>query len=371
MSNEESALTRRDWLITGGIALGGLPLPAASGRAESVVRPARARLSLNENPFGPSPFALAAIRNQLGEVCRYADDGAEALTREILARENLSAEQIVLGEILAPLGLHLAMNGPSGGEFIYSEPGYTALVDAVAPGGGVVVGVPLDQHLQNDLSAIAAKVSSRTRAIYLVNPHNPSGTVNDTETFTTFVREMSKRTTVIVDEAYLEFEPDFDARTAAGLTRAGESVVVFRTFGKIYGLAGLSMGYAVAPKAFAESLKRADIGVPETLDRLALAAATASLRDRGYVATMRAKVIAEREKWNSLFDALKLQHSDSRGNFVFFETGRPHREVAAALDARGVDIGRAFPSLDHWARISIGLPQENARARDAIVGLLG
>jgi histidinol-phosphate aminotransferase len=86
---------------------------------------------------------------------------------------------------------------------------------------------------------------------------------------------------------------------------------------------------------------------------------------------MRAKVIAEREKWNSFFDALKLQHSDSRGNFVFFETGRPHREVAAALDARGVDIGRAFPPLDHWARISIGLPQENALARDAVVGLLG
>jgi histidinol-phosphate aminotransferase len=126
MSNEESALTRRDWLITGGVALGGLALPAAAGRAESVVCPARARLSLNENPFGPSPFALTAIRTQLGEVCRYADDGAEALTREILARESVSADQIVLGEILGALGLHLAMNGPAGGEFIYSEPGYTA-----------------------------------------------------------------------------------------------------------------------------------------------------------------------------------------------------------------------------------------------------
>jgi histidinol-phosphate aminotransferase len=154
----------------------------------------------------------------------------------------------VIGEILGPLGLHLAMNGPGGGEFIYSEPGYTALVDAVAPGGGGVIGVPLDQHLQNDLSAIAAKVSSRTRVIYLVDPHNPSGTANDTEPFTAFVRDMSRRITVIVDEAYLEFELDSTSRTVAGLTRAGENVVVFRTFGKIYGLAGLSMGYAVAPK---------------------------------------------------------------------------------------------------------------------------
>ncbi len=188
--------------------------------------------------------------------------------------------------------------------------------------------------------------------------------------FTAFVREMSKRAIVIVDEAYLEFEPDFVQRTVVGLTRAGENVVVFRTFAKIYGLAGLSMGYAVAPKALAASLKRAGIGIPETLDRLALAASAGSLRDKGYVATIRAKVIAEREKWNQLFDALKLRHSDSRGNFVFVETGRPHQEVAATLRARGIDIGRAFPPRDHWARISIGLPRENAMARVAIAELL-
>jgi histidinol-phosphate aminotransferase len=155
-----------------------------------------------------------------------------------------------------------------------------------------------------------------------------------------------------------------------GLTRAGENVVVFRTFAKIYGLAGLSLGYAVAPKALAASLKRAGIGAPETLDRLALAASAGSLRDEGYVATIRAKVIAEREKWNQLFDALKLRHSDSRGNFVFFETGRPHQEIAATLRASGIEIGRAFPPLEHWTRISIGLPRENAMARAAIAELL-
>jgi histidinol-phosphate aminotransferase len=112
------------------------------------------------------------------------------------------------------------------------------------------------------------------------------------------------------------------------------------------------------------------IGVPETLDRLALSAATASLRDEGYIATVRTKVITEREKWDSLFDALNLRHSDSRGNFVFFETSRPHQDIAAALGARGIDIGRAFPPLDHWVRISIGLPEENALARHAIDGLL-
>ena len=370
MTDKNRTVTRRDWLKVPGITLGGIALPAALSGAEPSMISRRARLSLNENPFGPSTLAIEAVRNELGEICRYAERGVDALTEAIVAREAVAPDQIVLGEILEALGLHLAMNGPSGGEFIYSEPGYTVLVDAVAPGGGVVISVPLNQELQNDLPAIAAKVNARTRGIYLVNPHNPSGTVSDTETFLRFVREMSRRTTVIVDEAYLEFEPDFDRRTAVDLIRTGENVIVFRTFSKIYALAGLSMGYAIAPQTHAASLKRAGIGAAETLDRLAIAASIGSLRDPGYVAATRAKVVAEREKWNQLFYALKLRHSDARGNFVFFATGRRHDEFAAALGARGIDIGRPFPPLEGWARISMGLPRENEMARQAVVELL-
>jgi histidinol-phosphate aminotransferase len=364
-------LTRRDYLTTSGLALGALALSATQSRADDLPRSARVRLSLNENPFGPSPRAIAAIRDMSGELCRYSDQEADVLTPAIVARERISAEQIVLGEILEALGLHLAKDGPAGGEFIYSEPGYTALVNAVRPAGGVVVGVPLDDKLQNDLAAIAAKVSAKTRAVYLVNPHNPSGTVSDTAPFIAFVREMSKRTTVIVDEAYLEFEPDFAERTVAGLTGAGENVIVFRTFGKLYGLAGLDVGYAIAPKPLAESLKRAGIGLPATLTRPALVAAAASLGDDDYVSDTRAKVAMEREKWHQLCDRLKLRHTDARGNFVFFETGRPQHEIATALLAKGIDIGRGHPPLDHWVRISIGLPTENDMARTAIAALLG
>jgi histidinol-phosphate aminotransferase len=378
MMGKEMMVSRREYLATSGLAVGGLALSAGLGGTKaagledtkSISLPRRARLSFNENPFGPAPSALAAIRDEFGELCRYVDGPDDVLTRAIVAREVIPADQIVLGEILEALGFHMATDGPSGGEFIYSTPGYTALVDAVAPAGGIAIGVPLNQTLQNDLDAIAAKTTERTRAIYLVNPHNPTGTVIDSATFLDFVREMSKRTTVIVDEAYLEFEPDFAQRTAAGLTRAGENVVVFRTFGKMYGLAGLAVGYAIAPKAIAASMKRAGIGGPGMLDRLALVAAAASLQDDDYVQSTRAKVSAEREKWNELFGTLKLRHSDSMANFVFFETGRPHREIVAALDTKGIDIGRAFPPFENWVRISIGLPQDNAMARSAITALL-
>jgi histidinol-phosphate aminotransferase len=365
-------MTRRK--LFGGVALSGFALSSVGTRAAATTLAPTAiltDLSLNENPFGPSPLAMEAIQNALSGIARYAGDDAHALEQQIADREGVSPDQIILGEILDSLGLQLALDGGAGSEFVYSEPGYTALVDAVAPGGGVVVGVPLDAHLENDLPAIAARVTARTRAVYIVNPHNPTGTVSEAVWFKAFLREMAKRTTVIVDEAYLEFEPDFAAKTAVELTRSGANVVVFRTFGKIYGLAGMPMGYAVAPKAVADFLRRKGVGSAHTLNRLALAAAAASLRDPGYVDGLRLKVVEERQKWHSLLDMMGRRRADSKGNFVFFETGQPHEVIAGRLFSEGMEIARAFPPFDRWVRISIGLPAENTRARDAIKKLLG
>jgi histidinol-phosphate aminotransferase len=367
-----SRMTRRK--LFGGAALSGLALSSVGTVAAAIsLAPAAGltRLSLNENPLGPSPLAVEAIQNALTEIARYAGDDARALEQQIADREGVSPDQIILGEILDSLGLQLALDGGAGGEFIYSEPGYTALVDAVTPGGGVVVGIPLNALLENDLPAIAARVTARTRAIYIVNPHNPTGTISETVQFKAFLRDMAQRTTVIVDEAYLEFEADFAQQTAVELTRSGANVVVFRTFGKIYGLAGMPMGYAVAPKRLAASLKRNGVGGAHSLSRLALTAAAASLRDPGYVDGMRLKVVEERQKWHALLDALGRRRSDSRGNFVFFETRQPHEMIAAQLIREGIEIARAFLPFDQWIRISIGLPVENARARDAIKRLLG
>jgi len=354
-------LTRRDWLATA--ALAGIALPHGT---EAAAMGQRARLSLNENPFGPSPLVRQAILDQMQALPRYVVDEARALEQQIAMKEGVSPDQIILGEILDVLGLQLALRGPAGGEFLYSEPGYTALVDAVAPGGGVAVGIPLNAKLENDLPAFAARIGPRTRALYLVNPHNPSGTVSETTSFKRFLRDASRRAIVIVDEAYLEFEPDFVDRTAVSLVRDGLDVIVFRTFAKIYGLAGLAIGYAIAPAGLATELKRKGLGEPHGLNRLALTAASASLRDRAYLAAVRAKVIAERALWHGLLDRLKRPRSDSRGNFVFFDTGRPHDAFAAAMAAEGIDIARAFPPFDTWARISIGLPAENARAHAAV-----
>ena len=359
-------LNRREWLSIGAAAASGLlPSAAATKSGHDPIR-----LSLNENPFGPSPLALQAIKTQLTDLSRYTGDEVAELTKTIAAREGIAAEQIVLGEILDVLGLYLSARGGPDGEFIYSEPGYTALVNAVAPAGGVVVGVPLNKQLENDLPAIAGAVNAHTRAIYLVNPHNPSGTVSEAAPFIDFVRELSKRALVIVDEAYLEFTPDFEKRTAAGLVRSGAQVAVFRTFSKIYGLASLAIGYTLAPADLASSIKQLGIGAFHDLNRLSPVAASASLKDAGYVASVRAKVTTEREAWHDLFRTRKVRYTEAHGNFVFFDSGRPHQAAAAALAAQGIDIGRAYPPLDTWVRISIGLPEHDAIARQAVAGLL-
>ena len=332
--------------------------------------PPSIRLALNETPLGPSPAAIDAIKADLAGLARYTGRELDDLTAAIAARENIAPEQIVLGENLNVLGLYLSARGGRGGTFVYSEPGYTALVDAVTPAGGRVVGVPLNAALENDLPAIAAAVDGTTRAVYLVNPHNPSGTVSDTAAFIAAVRDLSARTLVIVDEAYLEFMPNFAARSVAPLVREGGNVAVFRTFSKIFGLASLAIGYTLAPKPLAAALKQMGIGAFFGLSRLSLVAATASLGDHDYVASVRTKVAAEREAWHALLRARGRRFSASQANFVFFDCGRPHAEAAAALAARGIIIGRAQPQFDNWLRISIGLPDENRIARQAVAELL-
>lgn len=367
---------RRRWLQSVGLAIGSSGVASLLG-AQRPSRPmARdaggklARLSLNENPFGPAPAVADAIQREFSNLCRYTGEEFDVLVGLIATREGVPVEQVILGEILEPLGTYLSLQGGPGGEFIFSDPGYTALIDAAVAVGGRALGVPLGAQMENDLPAIAAKVNARTRAVFLVNPHNPTGIVGDSEQLKNFARTTARHALVIVDEAYLEFADHFAQRTLADLVRAGENVIVFRTFAKVYGLAGLDIGYGLVPAAVAKALSAQGLNNPHLFNRLAVAASAASLKDTGYVERITLLVAREREKWFGLFRDMKLKFTPSSGNFVFFETGMPHAEFAAALLKDGVAVGRAFPPYDRWVRISIGLPEENAAARTAVRKLL-
>lgn len=370
-------LDRRRCLAALGLAIGGLEMlrsqAGAAGAAGAVGvgsggRSLQARLSLNENPYGPAPGVRPALEREFAELCRYTSEaGYHALIDAVARKERVSADQIVLGEILEPLGTHLSLTGGAGGEFIYSDPGYTALIDSAVAVGGRSVPVPLSASLENDLGALVAHINEHTRALYLVNPHNPTGTASEAQKLKRFAREAAQRALLIVDEAYLEYADGFDARTLNDLVRDGANVIVFRTFAKVYGLAGLEIGYGLVPRRIAEVMKAQGYNNPHLFNRLAIAAATASLEDPGtYVDHVRTMVAAERRRWGELLGSLGRRFTASVANFVFFETGMPHAEFAARLAGEGIEIGREFKPYERWARVSIGLPADNEAAREAV-----
>lgn len=329
-----------------------------------------ARLSLNENPFGPSPKVAAAILAALPYLARYADQAdADRLAMRIAAYEGVGADQVILGDVLEPLGRALALAGGPGARLVYSDPGYTALIDAARPLGAQGVPVPLDQALRDDLPALATAADAHATALFLVHPHNPSGTAHDPAAALAFVRAVAERTLVIADEAYLDYAPDPRASLAT-LTRAGANVAVFRTFDKIHGLAALPFGYALVPRDLATRLRAAGVGAAHGLGRLALVAAEASLDDPEWVAQVRRRTIAGRERLHAALDALGLERSASQADFVFFKSPVAAAGLRERLAAGGIQVGRAFPPLDQWVRVTVGTEDEVGRTITALIAAL-
>jgi len=321
------------------------------------------QLSLNENPYPPAAGVRSAIDKEVANIARYPGPDANELVAAIAQKEGVKESQIITGEILGQLGVYLGLKG---GEFIYSVPGYPVFTDAAASVGGKVIEVPLNERKENDLRKISEQINNHTTAIFLVNPHNPSGTVSDKKAFHDFLHTASKQAIILVDEAYLEYTDDFAGRTAVNNIKEGDNVIVFRTFAKAYGMAGLSIGYCVAAPAIAGFLREKGLGNVHDLNRLSVVAAKAALADKNYVGNINRTVHIEREKWNRLLDSLHLEHTSSQANFVYFNTGKPYEQVTAAYKAQGIQIARLFPPYHTWIRITIGLPAENKKAQDVL-----
>ena len=374
-------LSRRQWLISSGATLAGLALSSRflnfEARAQmtperlAATAPVKARLSLNENPFGPSPAALEAMMHNLsgGKACRYPYAEVGELIELLAKKEGVAPENIVLsvgsGEILETVG---GMFGRMQGEAIYASPGYLQLPGAVTANGGKAIPVPVNARQEHDLEAMASKVVGASSVVYVANPNNPTGTVGDTATLAEFVKEVSKKAFVLLDEAYLDIADHYASRTLVGLVKEERNLLVARTFSKIHGLAGMRIGYGVTSRKFAAQLRSSALG---TLTSPSIAGAVASLKDTDFVAASRTKIVAEREKLLALLRELGRPYAESQTNFVFFRTGRPHAEVQAAMMEESVSIARAFPPMTDWARISIGLPEENELARAALRKVLG
>jgi len=349
-------LNRRDLLGAAALLLAG---PATTLRAAAAQQDGGAPLVLcwNENPYGPSPAARAVASRSVAEACRYpSDEEMAALTDALAAHEGVSADHIVTGtgsgELLCALGL---IYGRDGGEIIAVRPTYDELPRYAQRSGAALKFVPVDAQLRHDLGAMHASISSRTRAVYLCNPNNPTGTVLPAAQIREFVRSLPAPVITIVDEAYLDFVAPGATGSVADLVSDGQRVVVLRTFSKIHGMAGMRCGYAIAPPEIATTLANARMTSPNLL---AVRAARASLGDTQFLADCRQRILASRARITAELSNLKLRYAEPQGNFVFFDTGMPLARFTTLMRERNILVGRLFPPFDTWCRITIGTEPE-------------
>lgn len=328
------------------------------------------RLSLNENPFEVDESIKDSIIKEIANTNRYAAEDGKKFVEFIAAHEEVDPEQIIPGEILDLLGIYLALKNGEGSEFIYTVPGYPVFANAASSVGGKAIGIPLNSNLENDFDAIEKNINGKTAAIFLVNPHNPSGVVTDNEKLHNFISRASKKTLIVIDEAYLEYAGNFNERTALNNLKSGDNVIIFRTLAKAYGLGGLTIGYAIAPKELAQYLKSKGLGNSHALNRLSIVAAKASLLNQEKVARESKIIQEEREKWHAFLDNLGLKHSDSKANFVFLDTKRPAAEVKEFFLKNNISIGPVYEDYPTWIRITIGTPTENTKAQEILRKIL-
>ena len=350
-------LSRRELLTASALLLAG---PGAVWRAAGS-EPAAAGadpiiLCWNENPYGPSPAARAAASAAIGSSCRYPDDELTPLIQALAAREAVATDQIVTGtgsgELLRALGMLYARDG---GEIVAAQPTYAELTSYAQSCGAKLSFVAVDRELRHDLAAMHAAVSARTRAVYLCNPNNPTGTALPAADIRAFVAALPASVTTIVDEAYLDFAVGSGVTSVADLTHGERRVVVLRTFSKIHGMAGIRCGYAIARADVARQLEAARMTSPNVF---AVRAARASLGDQAFLSDCRRRILASRVRIATELTRLKLPYAEPQGNFVFFDTGMPLKRFTELMRARNILVGRHFAPYDNWCRITIGTESE-------------
>jgi len=314
------------------------------------------KLASNENPYGPSPKAIAAIKKAATEVHRYPDGDATLLKAALADFHAVATDQILIGngsnEVLELLIRTFA--GP-GDEVVYAQRGFIVYALAAQAAGATGIAVPESDGLTHDLDAMAAAVTDQTKVVCIANPNNPTGTLHDNKAIQTFLDSLPRDVIVIVDEAYYEFVADQLGDSVHDLSHPG--LVISRTFSKAYGLAGCRVGYAVANHSIIGLANR--FREPFNLNLLAQAAAVAALDDRDWVMAHVAKTTAERDRLEAALRSMGISGGHSFGNFVLLRHSQSS-EILQRLENHGIIPRPLAPyGMADYLRIPVGLPKEN------------
>lgn len=323
------------------------------------------KLASNENPLGPSPRVIEALRNELGQIARYPDGAGFALKQAIASKYSLNTSQITLGngsnDILELIArTFVAQND----EVIFSQYAFAVYPIVTQAVAGKAVEVPaLDWG--HDLQAMRAAISDRTRLIFIANPNNPTGTWLNSAALYDFLSAVPDNIPVVVDEAYYEYASDpahgiADFPNAMTWLDEFPNLIVTRTFSKAYALAGLRIGFSVAHPVIADLLNR--VRQPFNANLLAQSAACVAFNDEAHLARGLTINAAGLQQLYAGFDQIGLPYIRSAGNFVCVDIGQDAAPIYQGLLREGVIVRPvANYGMPNHLRVSVGLPEENAR----------
>ncbi|MFL6542182.1 MAG: pyridoxal phosphate-dependent aminotransferase [Chthoniobacterales bacterium] len=313
------------------------------------------RLSANENPYGPSARALEAMKGDFGDCCRYPDEQNDRLIESLAKLNGVSRDQILLGDGSSEI-LKICAAAFTGRDrkLAAADPTFEALLDYTKAGGAEVVKVPLTSSYGHDLPKMGA--AARGGLIYVCNPNNPTASITPKNDVAAFIKSAPRETTILVDEAYFHFADSPDYESVIPLIKDHPNLIVARTFSKVYGMAGLRCGYAVAQK---QTIARMHPHLMfDSVNCMALAAAVASVADADQVTNGR-KLINDAKAFTvSQLDTMGYKTIPSQANFIMFDCKRPVVPLIAAMKRRNVVVGRLFPALPNHMRLTIGKREE-------------
>lgn len=315
------------------------------------------RLSSNENPYGPSDRARKAIEQIITETNRYPFQSVGDFKKVLAVHEGVTPDHILVGagssDLLCAAG---AAFGVEDGSILSPYPTFPMLMNYASVYTAVWDKVELNDNLEIDYDIMESRITDGTRLVYVCNPNNPTGTLVDPQVVKSFCENISSKVPVFADEAYLEFLEPSQQISMVDLIRQDRNVIVSRTFSKIYGLAGLRVGYLIARPDVARKIARHHPGIPT--NQVGLAAASASLGDKKFMELSRTKNAVARKHLTDYLDRKNLKYGKSHTNFVMFDPNSDANQILARLGEQGIGIRVWDYKNKPWCRVSIGTLEE-------------
>lgn len=362
------SINRRDWLrasMLSGLTLAAAPaafcepepeMPAGYKPPKGMLK---ARLSANENPYGPSPKALKTITEAAPDGYLYAMEYARQFRKLVAEAEGVPEEYILLGagsgELLTAASLWAAYRPNAGRTIVAPDPTFDSLPRTAVKHGITIDRVPLvaADGYDINLNKLNERVGSQTGMVYLCNPNNPTAIIVDPAKLRAFCESVGAKTPILVDEAYIDYTPDPKAYSMVDMVKKGSNVIITRTFSKVHGFAGLRTGYMIAKPELIEQITKFSTG-GSGLSMTTLRAASASLQDKDFVKFSLGKAKESKEYLLGVLKQNNYEPLPSGANFVMFPIRMKGEDFVGRMMDQGVSIRQWKFDGQYWCRVSLG-----------------